>query len=942
MGEASNGRNSDHHPPRKQLSQTIPEESSPRAMVDNLVKDTDIPLKQDTKTVNIAENAEATHLGEPLVPEKIKWRDRKWRADMVTLIDDKYCQTIMFLFLLVALFAADVAAITSANDRAMVPIEFTLFAILIIYALEFLGNCAARDDYFLGFFFWMDLIGTLSIAGDISWMSQDLLANNQQTLRASRAARVGAKAGRMTRVLKVVRLLKLVFQFVFNPTEFDKDQLASSGGAPTAIGQSVSEAISYQVSSLVLLTVLIVPFLSYEETADAPDAYAALFSRQYEYYQAQQGIDVKSALNLLVGDFNEFFSDSNYEPVEVFIGNFNWTSFDGVSWGRYNDRTADKYEVEEDGVLVGFNVSSKNHESAMFNILFVIYVLVALVVFSAVLNMKTTALVVKPLERIFQVIQEHASHVMGHLDLDLNQQEMEKAVSKVTQLFSKVKNRHKHSVESYIDDAGGVVDAETKAWLIDTYTEPGGGAKDQKKTSMNTAKTKKPSAKNRMSTGFKLPSDAHTSGDTDAHPLLSDEQFHGLLSLMKEKEGNLEELMVVHNLEVIQTWHFDVFLFKEHQLVMCLYNMFDDLGLLDEGLLPVENFWPFMKMVRSKYNDNAYHNFQHCVDVTQTVYRMISLVENRLLLTPVEKFAMLIGAICHDLDHPGVSNAFLVSTRNDLATIYNDTSVLENRHVSLLYQIVSGDPEHNIFKFLPDDGTWKEVRRIIVSIILHTDMVHHFGSVSQLENFLDTWKDELKDNTDMAFVESKDRMFILNCLVHSADISNPVKPYEIYDKWAHCVLEEFFSQGDQERSRNMPISPMMDRDTTSMPLSQVNFIEFVVAPLYTAMCKLFPELKDLVLNLIENRKLYGELYMEEIDRSNKNPEQKEEQKEMMRNRFDKFMEKNKFHIYAKLLKRAMSKGNSTDESETLAPTASSRMSLARAVSRKLTGTEVEK
>ncbi len=52
-------------------------------------------------------------------------------------------------------------------------------------------------------------------------------------------------------------------------------------------------------------------------------------------------------------------------------------------------------------------------------------------------------------------------------------------------------------------------------------------------------------------------------------------------------------------------------------------------------------------------------------------------------------------------------------------------------------------------------------------------------------------------------------------------------------RWAMRVLEEFFAQGDRERAAGMAVSPMMDRTATSTALSQMNFIEFIVAPLYS-------------------------------------------------------------------------------------------------------------
>jgi hypothetical protein len=73
---------------------------------------------------------------------------------------------------------------------------------------------------------------------------------------------------------------------------------------------------------------------------------------------------------------------------------------------------------------------------------------------------------------------------------------------------------------------------------------------------------------------------------------------------------------------------------------------------------------------------------------------------------------------------------------------------------------------------------------------------------------------------------------LLNVILHCADISNPGRPSHIAEKWADRVLGEFFAQGDREREAGCPISPMCDRAATSRGGSQVNFIEFVVAPLF--------------------------------------------------------------------------------------------------------------
>ena len=53
-------------------------------------------------------------------------------------------------------------------------------------------------------------------------------------------------------------------------------------------------------------------------------------------------------------------------------------------------------------------------------------------------------------------------------------------------------------------------------------------------------------------------------------------------------------------------------------------------------------------------NDVPYHNFYHVADVAHTVYRMITLSDCFICMSQLEKFALMVAAICHDMDHPGI------------------------------------------------------------------------------------------------------------------------------------------------------------------------------------------------------------------------------------------------------------------------------------------------
>ena len=81
----------------------------------------------------------------------------------------------------------------------------------------------------------------------------------------------------------------------------------------------------------------------------------------------------------------------------------------------------------------------------------------------------------------------------------------------------------------------------------------------------------------------------------------------------------------------------------------------------------------------------------------------------------------------------GVSNAFLIATHHPLARTYNDISVLENRHLAALFNLLHEQPEVNILASL-DSTQWKHVRKMIIDAVLHTDMTHHFPMVSKVSH----------------------------------------------------------------------------------------------------------------------------------------------------------------------------------------------------------------
>lgn len=74
-------------------------------------------------------------------------------------------------------------------------------------------------------------------------------------------------------------------------------------------------------------------------------------------------------------------------------------------------------------------------------------------------------------------------------------------------------------------------------------------------------------------------------------------------------------------------------------------------------------FTHFMSAVgfyMSRHPRVSYHNMYHAVDVLHATSLMLDGMGAAALLTEVEQLALLLSALCHDLDHPGLTNSFQV------------------------------------------------------------------------------------------------------------------------------------------------------------------------------------------------------------------------------------------------------------------------------------------
>lgn len=131
-------------------------------------------------------------------------------------------------------------------------------------------------------------------------------------------------------------------------------------------------------------------------------------------------------------------------------------------------------------------------------------------------------------------------------------------------------------------------------------------------------------------------------------------------------------------MEKVELYNFNIFSLQKHtqgnELESTVSYIFAKEGIFEEVPLMKLKFFNFMNKIKSLYKDITYHNKTHAADLVQTFYHATTIGEMALKcqMNKFEIMAYLLAGACHDVEHPGYNNLFLVETRDSIANTYND------------------------------------------------------------------------------------------------------------------------------------------------------------------------------------------------------------------------------------------------------------------------------
>lgn len=201
------------------------------------------------------------------------------------LCGSKVFATATTLLTIYALFGDDMRLMFSSKKEDPY-FDIITWTAMAAFSIEIVAFSGGKPEYPFAFFFWLDIIATITLILDITTVSETLFGDSissgsagsggggndsESAARAARMSRAGTKAGRVVRLIRLLRLIKMIKVFKkddkdkyqnYPGEDWDGDEEEESNVQESAVSKKLSEMTTRRVIVLVLIIMLTLPIFS--------------------------------------------------------------------------------------------------------------------------------------------------------------------------------------------------------------------------------------------------------------------------------------------------------------------------------------------------------------------------------------------------------------------------------------------------------------------------------------------------------------------------------------------------------------------------------------------------------------------------------------------------------------------------------------------------------
>jgi hypothetical protein len=217
----------------------------------------------------------------------------------------------------------------------------------------------------------------------------------------------------------------------------------------------------------------------------------------------------------------------------------------------------------------------------------------------------------------------------------------------------------------------------------------------------------------------------------------------------------------------------------------------------------------YIEIVAENYHKSPFHSFRHATQVVLNANHLVELAMTHpgtWAMSKAQAFCLLFAALIHDVDHLGLTNAYMIKENfNGLSTKYPDGSLAEHKSIDLSLALLK-EPKfdalrvaicslqffHGSTATVPRDQNpdLSAFERMITTLLLSTDIMNPERTALSRSKWNQTFNSQ--SDTSAEEMDRKDET-ILELLLQLADVGHCAQRWETLILWNQRCLTEFVS-----------------------------------------------------------------------------------------------------------------------------------------------------
>ena len=214
---------------------------------------------------------------------------------------------------------------------------------------------------------------------------------------------------------------------------------------------------------------------------------------------------------------------------------------------------------------------------------------------------------------------------------------------------------------------------------------------------------------------------------------------------------------------------------------------------------------------------------------------------------------MLVQALIHDVDHPGVPNAQLIQEKTQLAQFYKNQSVAEQNSVDLSWNLLADESYTALRrKIYANDAELRRFRALVVNSVMATDIVDKELKTLRNKRWEKAFSETAGEDNTKDAVDRK-ATIVIEHLIQASDVAHTMQHWHIYRKWNERFFFECYKAYKDGRAAKDP--------SESWYVGEMGFFDFYIIPLARKLkdCGVFGVSSEEYLNYAQrNRKEWEE------------------------------------------------------------------------------------